>query len=420
MVSTIFSIFAIQFFFMDKNINGFGTTAIHSGLEKHIENAHLTPIFATSTYTFDDATQARQRFTGEDPGNIYGRFGSPSITEVENKIAALETFGFLNAVGKKVEAKAILHSSGMGALSTLFLSTLKKGDKILSHYSLYGGTQEIANKILPELGIEIIVDDLRDLNKAEDAFKKHSDIKLLYLETPANPTLLCVDLEELIALAKKYHVKTACDNTFATPYLQQPFKYGADFIMHSTTKFLNGHGTAIGGVLLGTDVEFMQTKVTKWHRLLGANSNGFDAFLLSNGIKTLEVRMERHCHNAMEVAHFLEHNEAVAKVNYHGLPSHPDFYVASKQMNHPGALMSFELKGGYDACTAFLEKLQLCTHAVSLGTVDTLLTHPASTTHYGVPKEEREKYGITDGLIRLSVGIENIQDILGDLDQALQ
>jgi methionine-gamma-lyase len=404
---------------MKKNIKGFGSTAIHTGQCKHIENAHLTPIFATSTYTFDNAIQAKQRFTGEDPGNIYGRFGSPTITEVEQKIAALETFGFVNNEGNKLEAKAILHSSGMGALTTLFFSTLKKGDKILSHYSLYGGTQEMVNKILPELGIEIIIEDLRDIQKAEKALQNNKDIKLLYIETPANPTLQCVDIEELVILAKKYGIKTACDNTFATPYLQQPFKYGIDFIMHSTTKFLNGHGTAIGGVLLGTDIEFMNTKVTKWHRLMGANSNGFDAFLLCNGIKTLEIRMERHCHNAMEVAHFLNNHEAVEKVNYHGLPEHPDFYVASKQMNHPGALMSFELKGGYVAATKFLDSLQMCIHAVSLGTVDTLMTHPASTTHYGVPKEEREKYGITDGLIRLSVGIENIQDILNDLDQAL-
>ncbi len=398
---------------------GFGTTAIHAGLNEHIANAHLTPIFATSTYTFDNATQARQRFTGEDAGSIYGRFGSPSITEVENKIAALETYGFVNSSGNKVAAKGIMHSSGMGALTTLFLSTLQKGDKILSHFSLYGGTQEITNKLLPELGIEIVIADLRDLQKAEDAIKNDSTIKLLYIETPANPTLQCVDIEALVHLAKKYNLKTACDNTFATPYLQQPFKYGVDFIMHSTTKFLNGHGTAIGGILLGTDVEFMNTKATKWHRLLGANSNGFDAFLLSNGIKTLEVRMERHCHNATEVAAFLQHNNAVAIVNYHGLPTHPDYYTASKQMNHAGALMSFELKGGYQACTTFLDKLQLCTHAVSLGTTDTLLTHPASTTHYGVPTAEREQYGITDGLIRLSVGIENIQDILADLEQAL-
>jgi methionine-gamma-lyase len=420
MVNPFFLHLCGLFLIMTKKYNGFGSTAIHAGQRNDIENAHITPIFATSTYVFDNATQARQRFTGEDPGYIYGRFGSPSITEAEEKIAALETFGFLNSAGQEVKAKAILHSSGMSALTTLFLSTLKKGDSILSHFSLYGGTAELFNRVMPELGIEVIIDGLRDLDKVEALFKKNGGIKMLYLETPANPTLKCVDIKALTTLAKKYGALVACDNTFATPYLQQPFKYGVDYIMHSTTKFLNGHGTAIGGVLISTDVEFMNTKGTKWHRLLGGNSNGFDAFVLSNGIKTLEVRMERHCHNAMEVAHFLNDHSAISKVNYLGLPEHPDFYVANKQMNHPGGMLSFELKNGYNACTKFLDKLQLCIHAVSLGTVDTLLTHPASTTHVGIPKEDRAKYEITDGLIRMSVGIENIQDILNDLDQALK
>jgi methionine-gamma-lyase len=189
--------------------------------------------------------------------------------------------------------------------------------------------------------------------------------------------------------------------------------------MHSTTKFLNGHGTAIGGVLIGTDIEFMKTIATKKHRLLGANSNGFDAFMLVQGMKTLEVRMERHCHNAMEVAHFLDTHPAIAKVNYTGLPQHPDHAIANKQMRHPGAVMSFELKKGLEGGMAFMNRLQMCVRAVSLGTCDTLLSHPASTTHFGVSKEEREKYGITDGLIRMSVGMESIQDILHDLDQAL-
>ncbi len=404
---------------MKKNYQGFGSTAIHAGIDRHIEGAHLTPVFLTSTYAFDSVEQAQNRFLGKDDGYIYGRYGSPSINEAEEKIAALETYGFVDNDGNKVAAKGILHASGMAALTTLFLSTLKKGDKILSHFSLYGGTEEITHKVLNELGIEIIIEDLHDLNKAEAILKADKAIKLMYLETPANPTLQCLDLEALIGLAQKYDVKTACDNTFSTPYLQQPFKYGADFIMHSTTKFLNGHGTAIGGILLGRDIDFMKTKVTKWHRLLGANSNGMDAFLLAQGIKTLEVRMERHCHNAMEVAHFLQEHQAVAKVNYNGLPEHPDFYIASKQMNHPGALMSFELKGGYNAGVQLLQKLKLCTHAVSLGTVDTLLTHSASTTHCGVPRDERLKYGISDGLVRMSVGIENVVDIINDLDQAL-
>ncbi|HYK55620.1 MAG TPA: PLP-dependent transferase, partial [Flavisolibacter sp.] len=225
--------------------------------------------------------------------------------------------------------------------------------------------------------------------------------------------------EELSKIAKRYNLIVACDNTFATPYLQQPFKYDVDFVVHSTTKFLNGHGSAIGGVLLGRDAEFMNTKATKVHRLLGGNSNGFDAFLLIQGFKTLEIRMDRHCSNAMEVARFLEKNKAVAKVNYSGLSSHPDHKVALKQMRHPGAMLSFELNGGLQAGIDFMNKLKMCIRTVSLGTVDTLLSHPASMTHYSVPKEQREKYGITDGLIRMNVGIENLEDILADLEQAL-
>jgi methionine-gamma-lyase len=246
-----------------------------------------------------------------------------------------------------------------------------------------------------------------------------NSIRLIHLETPANPTIRCVDIEAICSIAREKNIPVSVDNTFATPYLQQPFLHGADFVIHSTTKFLNGHGNAMGGVLLGKDLEFMRTRAWKWYALLGANSNPFDAFLLIQGLKTLELRMERHCHNAMEVAHFLEQHPNVAKVNYNGLPSHPDFAVSNKQMKHPGALLSFELKGGLDAGKQFINRLQLCTRAVSLGTPDTLLSHPASMSHFGIPAAERQSYGITDGLIRMSVGIENILDILTDLNQAL-
>jgi methionine-gamma-lyase len=242
---------------------------------------------------------------------------------------------------------------------------------------------------------------------------------MLYLETPANPTIQIVDIEELTKIAKKYDVIVACDNTFATPYLQQPFKFGVDFIVHSTTKFLNGHGTAIGGILIGKDVEFMKTKMTKTHRLLGGNSNPFDAFLLTQGMKTLEIRMQRHILNAGAVADFLVNHSAIAKVNYEGLATHPDHKIAMKQMKSAGGMLSFELKEGMYAGISFMNRLRMCTRTVSLGTVDTLLSHPASMTHFQVPKEERERFGITDGMIRMNVGIENIEDIIADLDQAL-
>lgn len=401
---------------MDKNfpISGFSSLAIHGGHVQDPNYAHLTPIYAASTYVFDTAEQGMRRFSGQEEGYIYSRWGNPTMTEAEDKIAAMETFGL------DFEVKGILHASGMAAISTLFLANLKQGDKVLSHFSLYGGTQEILNRLLPETGVQSTIVDLRDLNKAEEALQQDPAIKMLYLETPANPTIQCVDIEELTKLAKKYGKIVACDNTFATPYLQQPFKFGVDFVVHSTTKFLNGHGTIIGGILLGKNIEFMKTHATKIHRLLGGNSNSFDAFLLVNGMKTLEVRMERHCNNAMAVAHFLQSHDAVAKVNYNGLPEHPDHLVALKQMRHPGAMMSIELKDGLVAGVKMMNKLKLCTRTVSLGTCDTLLCHPASMTHAGVPKEQREKYGITDGLIRMSIGMENVQDILADLDQALR
>jgi methionine-gamma-lyase len=403
---------------MLKNFKGFGSLAIHAG---HIQDpmyAHLTPLYASSTYVYDEAEQGMRRFSGKEPGYIYSRWGNPTMSEAERKIAAMETYR-IEKDGQPLEAMAILHASGMAAISSLFMSTLKAGDKILTHYSLYSGTEQYMKQLLEPLGLSAVIVDLRDLELAEKMLQEDPQIRLVYLETPANPTLQCVDLQALSTLAKQYGKITACDNTFATPYLQQPFKYGVDFVIHSTTKFLNGHGTAIGGVLVGTDMEFMQTTATRAHRLLGGNSNAFDAFLLVNGMKTLEVRMQRHCENAMQVANYLDSHGAISKVNYNGLSSHPDYAVSAKQMSHPGAMMSFELKDGFDAGVRFMNRLQLCTRTVSLGTCDTLLSHPASMSHSSVPREQRLEYGITDGLIRLSVGMENIEDILEDFQQAL-
>jgi methionine-gamma-lyase len=400
---------------MDKDfpLTGFSSAAVHAGHETDPRYAHLVPIYASSTYVYDTAEQGMRRFSGEEPGYIYSRWGNPTITEAEEKIAALEVFAL------DIEVKGILHASGMAAIASLMLGTLKPGDKIITHYSLYGGTEELIHKVLPDLGITAVITDLRKLDEVDDIIKKDGAIKMMYLETPANPTMQCVDLEELSVIAKRHQLLVACDNTFATPYLQQPFKYDIDFIIHSTTKFLNGHGTAIGGILLGRDIELMNNKMTKTHRLLGGNANPFDTFLLINGIKTLELRMERHCHNATEVADYLVQYQQVSKVNYAGLSSHPDHYTAMKQMRHAGAMLSFELKGGLQAGIDFMNKLKMCVRTVSLGTCDTLLSHPASMTHYGVPKEQREQYGISDGLIRMNVGIENVQDIIADLDQAL-
>jgi methionine-gamma-lyase len=386
------------------SMNGFSSVAVHGGHKKDPNYAHLVPVYASSTYVYDTAEQGMRRFSGEEEGYIYARWGNPTVSEAEEKIAALEAFDL------NLDLKGILHSSGMAAIATLMLGTLKTEGKILTHYSLYGGTEELLQKVLPGLGITAVIADLRQIDKVEDLIKGDKGIKMMYLETPANPTIQCIDLQDLSAIAKRHNLIVACDNTFATPYLQQPFKYDVDFVVHSTTKFLNGHGTAIGGCLIGRDIEKMNTIITKTHRLLGGSASPFDAFLLINGMKTLELRMERHCSNAAVVAGYLD---------YAGLISHCDHHTAIKQMKHPGAMMSFEVKGGLQSGIDFMNKLQMCVRTVSLGTCDTLLSHPASMTHYGVAKEQREQYGITDGLIRMNVGIEDVNDIINDLEQAL-
>lgn len=399
--------------------SGFDTVCIHGGHQKDANRAHLTPIYASSTYTFDSAEQGEALFKGQEKGYIYGRFGNPTITEAEEKIAALEAYKLVDADQQPIALKALLHASGMGAITTVLMSHLKAGDKIITHRSLYGGTQELLDKVLPDLNIGVVVADFHQPNAVAEAIKTDASIRLMYLETPANPTLQCIDLQQLSALGKQHRLVVCADNTFATPFLQQPFKYDIDYVIHSTTKYLNGHGTAVGGVLVGRNNEWMKTRVTKVHRLLGANSNAFDAFLLTNGLRTLSLRMERHCANAEKVAQFLSQHPAIAHVNYLGLENHPDYLTCKKQMTHAGAMMSFELKGGYEAGKSFINKLKLCTNAVSLGTCDTLLSHPASTTHAGVTKEMREASLITDGLIRMSVGLENVEDIINDLAQAL-
>lgn len=398
---------------------GWSSVAVHAGHDADPNSSHITPIYATSTFVFDSAEEGMERFASVEKEKVYSRWGNPSFKEAEQKIAALEAHGLQNDSGQPLPLKALLHASGQAAMATLFFSNLQAGDKILSHHSLYGGTYELLHKVLANSAIEPVIVDMHDLPATEKLLAADSSIKLIHLETPANPTIRCVDIEALSKLARQYGKIISVDNTFATPYLQQPFAYGVDFVFHSTTKFLNGHGTAIGGVLIGRDVQFMKTKAWKWHALLGGNANPFDAYLLTQGIKTLELRMQRHCSNAMQVAEFLQQHPAVALVNYTGLSHHPDYAICKKQMRHPGPMMSFELHGGIEAGKKFINKLQLCTRAVSLGTLDTLVSHPASMSHAGVSRDERMLFGIGDGLIRMSVGIENIEDILHDINQAL-
>jgi len=375
---------------------------------------HVLPIYATSSFAFESLDEGIDIFTGKTSGHVYGRYGNPTIEAVANKIAALETHGL------DLEAHGILFSSGMSAISNLMMAVLKSGDKILTQGNLYGGTTELFLKILEPLGIETILTDLKDLNRVEELVRQDSSIRMLYFETPANPTLACVDIQALADIARQYGRYSAVDNTFCTPYLQQPFAHGVDFIIHSTTKYLNGHGNSIAGAIVGRDVELMQGRIWQTMKLSGTNCNPWDAWLTHNGMKTLTLRMDRHSENALAVAQFLEQHPKVATVNYNGLPSHPDHALAKKQMRAFGGMLSFELKGGLEAGKHLMNSLRFCTLAPTLGDVDTLALHPASMSHINIPKEVRLQNGITDGLVRLSVGIEHAADIMADLDGGMR
>ena len=374
------------------------TKFIHAGVEPDPSTGSImTPIYQTSTYV--------QEAPGKNKGYEYARSQNPTRFALEKAFAEIEN-------GKY----GLAFSSGVAATDAV-IKLLQPGDEVIAASDMYGGTYRLFTKIFEKFGIVFHYVNMHDANNILALV--NAKTRLIWTETPTNPLMNIVDIAAVAAISKAHNILLCVDNTFATPYLQQPFKYDVDFAFHSTTKFLNGHGTAIGGVLLGRDIEFMNTKATKWHRLLGGNSNPFDAFLLTTGMKTLEIRMERHCSNAVAVVDFLQKHPAIGHVNYNGLESHPDYATAKKQMRHPGAMTSFELKGGLDAGKKFIDALQMCVRAVSLGTVDTLVSHPASMTHYGVSREERIQFGITDGLIRMSVGMENIEDILADLEQAL-
>ncbi len=374
---------------------------------------HSSPIFTSSTYVYESAEKAQRVFEGKEEAFIYSRWSHPNAELVEKKLEQLETFGL------DVDAKALVFSSGMSALSALFQSVLKPGDILLAQGNIYGTAVDYFNHYGEALGIEVIYADFAKLNKLEDILNDKK-VKLIYAETPSNPTLNCYDLKALSTLSKRYKAKLAVDNTFASPYLQQPFECGVDFIVHSSTKYLNGHGTGLSGFLVGRDIAFMKKDVWKIRKFNGTICAPFDAWLLNVGMKTLSLRMEQHCKNAMAVAKFLQSHSAVSKVNYLGLKEHPDHKLAKKQMKNYGGVVSFELKNGYKAGEKLMKKIKFCQLTASLGTIDTLMQHPASMSHSFVPKAQREKYGITDGLVRISVGIEDVEDVISDLKQALK
>lgn len=392
---------------------GFGTICASELKENRTTKPHALPIYATSSFEFESIQEGMDIFSKQKEGHIYGRFGNPTIDTVAKKIAALESHGL------DVEAEALLFSSGMSAISTLMIGLLQSGDKVLTQGNIYGGTTELLLKVLQPLGIQIEVVDMKDLNQVEHRLYNDPAIKMLYFETPANPTLACVSIQAIADLAKEYDKKVVVDNTFCTPYVQQPLAFGADFVIHSTTKYLNGHGNSIAGALIGTDIELMKGRIFQTLKLLGTNCNSWDAWLTYNGMKTLELRMQRHSSNAMQIAKFLERQPQVERVNYTGLSTHPDHELANTQMRTHGGMLSFELKEGLEAGKAFIDRLEHCTLAPTLGDVDTLIMHPASMSHLNIPREIRYQNDITDGLIRISVGIENIDDLLVDLMRGL-
>ncbi len=379
------------------------------------KSAHVPPIYSTSTFTYSDLEKAFEFFkTGKKEGvYTYSRLGNPTVEFVADKIAALETYGL------GMMAYGALFSSGMAAISTAILSHVKVGDKILTQGNLYGTTNELMHTLLKDWGIDVIQTDFKNLDELHNVLESEKNIRLIYIETPVNPTIELIDIPAITTLAKKYAIKTVADNTFATPYFLQPIKHGVDVVIHSSTKFLNGHGTGTSGALICTDETYFRTKVYPLQKMLGAICSPFEAFLLNNGIKTLPLRMEQHQENALALAKFLYQHEKVNFVNYIGLKEHQDHQLANKIMTGYGGMLSFELKGGLESGMNFLRNIRFCTLTASLGTADTLVTHPASTSHVNVSTEQRLAYNITDGLIRISVGMENIEDILEDFNQAL-
>ncbi len=374
---------------------------------------HILPIYATASYDFENIDQSIDIFAGKKPGHTYSRYGNPTVEATAAKIAAMETHG------SDFEAQAVMTSSGMSALHVLVSGLLHSGDKILTQANIYGGSTELLHQMSKHWNIELVYADLGNADGVDQLLKKDKAIKLVFFETPANPTLACIDIEALCRVTKHHNIWSAIDNTFATPYLQQPFLLGADFIIHSTSKFLNGHGTTISGVVIGRDADLFKARIWNTMKLTGANCSPFEAWLVYQGLKTLPLRMNKHSQNALALAEALYNHSNVLRVNYPGLESHPDHLVAKKQMRAFGGMMSFELKGGIDASLKAMNQMQFCSLTPTLGDVDTMILHPASSSHLKVDPEVRKQVGITDGLIRVSVGIEDKSDIIADVLQAI-
>ncbi len=388
---------------------GFGTQAIHSGVVKDKNSGALaTPIYQTSTFIFDSAEQGGKRFALEEEGYIYTRLGNPSVTVVEEKIAILE--GGEAAIGT---------SSGIGAITAAIWTLVKAGDHIIADETIYGCTFAFLNHGITRFGVEVTFIDTSNPENVKNAMKKNT--RLVYLETPANPTLKICDIQKISDIAhENSNTVVMLDNTFATPFLQKPIEFGVDIVVHSATKYINGHGDVIAGFVVGKKDFIDEVRIFGVKDMTGASMSPFDAYLIARGLKTFEIRMIKHCENAEKVAEFLEAHDKIEKVYYPGLKSFEFYDLAKKQMKMPGAMISFEVKGGFEAGKKLINNVQLLKLAVSLGDAETLIQHPASMTHSPYSPEERAEAGITDGLIRISVGLENSEDIIRDLEQTLE
>jgi len=384
---------------------GFNSKLIHSGGIKDPLGSAVTPIYQTSTFSFESAAHGAKCFTGESDGYIYTRIGNPTIMDLERTVADLE-----NGFG------GIATSSGMGAVNTVYMAYLGQGSHVVCTQAVYGPSRSVLETIYPRFGVEATFVNTADLSEIENAIQDNT--KLIYLETPANPTMQITDIVAVCKIAHKRNIPVCVDNTFCSPYLQKPLDLGADIVLHSMTKFINGHADIVAGMIVTkTEADFKKLRPIMIN--LGCNMDPNQAFLTRRGLKTLAIRIERAQENCIKVADYLENHPKVAWINYPGLKSHPQYDLGLRQMSGPGAMISFGLKGGFKAGEAMMNNVQLALLAVSLGGIETLIQHPASMTHSKLTKEGKEKAGITDELVRLSVGIEDVEDIIKDLDQAL-
>ena len=384
--------------------DNFETLAIRLQIERSQYKEHSVPLYLTSSYKFDDAEEMRALFANEKEGNVYSRYANPNTDELINKMSVLE--GAENGWAT---------SSGMAAIFTTFMTFLGSGDHVLSSRSVFGSTHQLLNNIFPKWGITYSYADLDKPEQWETGIKENT--KMIFVETPSNPGIDIIDLEWLVNLAKEKNILVVVDNCFATPYLQQPLKLGADISIHSATKFIDGQGRTLGGIILGSNK--LIKEIEGFARHSGPAMVPFNAWLLSKSLETLAVRMDRHCENALKVAEFLEAQPSVKKVMYPFLKSHPQYEIAKKQMKLGGGIVTLVIHGGVAAASAFMDKLKMFSISANLGDTRSIATHPATSTHSKLTEEQRLEVGIEQGTIRLSIGLEHIDDILKDISQAL-